>query len=238
MCSVPKAATSNWQRVFNSLKHDGKIQPEDFTGYRVHKISTRFTDILKQNPKLDPQKELEKRINDPEYTVFMNVRHPFTRLISAWRDKFDRTKSSFQYWERKFGKFILMNYERKEYLVSKPDSHMISKEAFLDYVADVNVKHHDHHWKSFSKFCKPCFVRYNYITHAETSQDDGEYILKKANVSEIVHLPGVYASSPTLKKSTVSLFKNVSGKTVEKLFGSYREDFEIFGYSVEDFLKD
>ena len=129
------------------------------------------------------------------------------------------------------------NYEKKEYLEAKPETHMISKESFLDYVADVNGKHHDHHWKSFSKFCKPCFVRYNYITHAETSQDDGEFILKKASVNNIVHLPGVYASSPTLKKSTVSLFQNVSRETIDKLFKSYREDFEIFGYSIDDFVK-
>merc|ERR1712141_813393 len=97
----------------------------------------------------------------------------------------------FHYWQKKFGFYIQKEFEKPEYLISKPDSHMISKEAFLDYIASVNPRYHDHHWKSFAKFCKPCIVRYNYISHAETSQDDAAYILKKARVDDIVHLPGV-----------------------------------------------
>merc|ERR1711879_890738 len=123
MCSVPKAATSNWQRVFNSLKSDGSIKPDQFTGYKVHKISTRFSDILKKSEEpLDGKLELERRINDPSYTVFINVRHPFTRLLSAWRDKFDNRKASFHYWEKKFGNYILNKFEKPEYLPAKPST--------------------------------------------------------------------------------------------------------------------
>lgn len=112
MCSVPKAATSNWQRVFNSLLFDGEKDPESFSGYKVHKIAKRYPNFIKsiskQNNKImSASRQLEQRLNDPEYTVFINVRHPFTRLISAWRDKFDINKQSFPYWQKKFGFYIV-----------------------------------------------------------------------------------------------------------------------------------
>lgn len=236
MCSVPKAATSNWQRVFNSLLTDGEKAPEAFVGFRVHKIAHRFDNVVQQRGG-DYATELEKILNDPEWTVFINVRHPFTRLISAWRDKFDMRKGSFGYWQKKFGFFIQKKFEKPEYLANKPETHFVSKEAFLDYVSQNPPKYFDHHWKTFSHFCKPCLIRYDYISHAETSNDDGQYILKRAGVDNIVHLPGIYASSPSLKATTIEIFKNVSQETVGRLFERYREDFEVFGYEIDEYLE-
>merc|ERR1712147_243145 len=72
-------------------------------------------------------------------------------------------------------------------------------------------------------------------THAETSNDDGKFILKRAKVDNITHLPGIYASSPTLKSKTIELFRNVSIKTIEKLYSQYKADFDMFGYDIEDY---
>ena len=234
MCSVPKAATSNWQRVFNSLKFNGTKKPEEFTGYRTHRIATRFTEIIEGKP--NPAYELEKRINDPEYTVFINVRHPLTRLISAWRDKFDMRAKSFQYWQKKFGNYIKNQFEKEKYLEAKPSTHYISKEAFVDYVASVSAARHDHHWISFNRFCKPCSIRYDYVAHAETSAEDADYILRKAKVDGIVKLPGQYSSSPTLNRKTSLLYQNVSRKTIETLYNVYKLDFDMFNYTIDDYL--
>ena len=71
--------------------------------------------------------EILKRFNNPEYLKWINVRHPFARLVSAWRDKFKKTVSGELYWMRKYGKFIEAKFERDEY--KPPKSHFISLQA-------------------------------------------------------------------------------------------------------------
>ena len=58
--------------------------------------------------------------------------------------------------------------------------------AFLDYVAWVsNDQRYDHHWKSFNYHCRPCQLKFDYITKAETSAKDSKFILEKANISHL-----------------------------------------------------
>ena len=93
----------------------------------------------------------------------MNVRHPLSRLVSAWRDKFRRTPSGISYWMRKYGKFINAKFGNEGYPI--PEDFFISLEAFLDYVAWVGRdERYDHHWKSFHYHCRPCSLRFDYIT--------------------------------------------------------------------------
>ena len=47
----------------------------------------------------------------------MNVRHPLSRLVSAWRDKFRRTPSGISYWMRKYGKFINAKFGNEGYQI-------------------------------------------------------------------------------------------------------------------------
>ena len=123
----------------------------------------------------------------------MNARHPFSRLVSAWRDKFpkDRKTGGETYWFRKYGKFISTKFEQDYY--DKPEEYYISFPAFADYVAWIgNRARFDHHWKTFNYHCRPCQLRFDFITKAETSSQDSKFIINQANISHIPHiqLPG------------------------------------------------
>ena len=46
---------------------------------------------------------------DPVYHNVITVRHPLTRLLSAWRDKFQKS-SATAYFEKKYARFINEKY--------------------------------------------------------------------------------------------------------------------------------
>ena len=127
MCAVPKAATSNWQRVLAVLKYDGARKPESFQNGNLFNQLNRFSMLAKNLGEEEAKREIMKRFNDPEYIKWINVRHPFARLVSAWRDKFKKTVSGESYWMRKYGKFIEAKFERNEY--KRTESHFISLQA-------------------------------------------------------------------------------------------------------------
>ena len=127
MCAVPKAATSNWQRVLAVLKYNGTRLPESFQNGNLYNQLNRFSILAKDLGEEQAKLEIMKRFNDPQYLKWINVRHPFARLVSAWRDKFEKTVSGESYWMRKYGKFIAVKFERNEY--KPPKSHYISLQA-------------------------------------------------------------------------------------------------------------
>ena len=156
----------------------------------------------------------------------MNVRHPLSRLVSAWRDKFRRTPSGISYWMRKYGNFINTKFGQDEYSI--PEDYFISLPAFLDYVAWVGRdERFDHHWKSFNYHCRPCQLNFQFITKAETSKQDADFILKKAKIADVpnVRLPDMYESSPLKSHRPEDYYVNVSHVTIEHLHHAYRNDF-------------
>ena len=124
MCAVPKAATSNWQRVLAVLKYDGTRLPESFHHSNLYNQLNRFSMLAESLGEEQAKLEIMKRFNDPAYMKWINVRHPFARLVSAWRDKFEKTSSGESYWMRKYGKFIEAKFGRDEY--TAPETHFIS----------------------------------------------------------------------------------------------------------------
>ena len=134
------------------------------------------------------------------------------------------TKSGESYWMRKYGKFINTKFGRPEYEI--PSSHFVSLEAFLDYVAWIGQDNrYDHHWKSFNYHCRPCQLKFDFITKAETSSQDSKYILQLGNVTDIVNLPGMYGDSPQKATPPEEFYKGSSHETVERLHHAYRHDF-------------
>jgi len=240
MCAAPKAATTNWQKMMAVLKYDGIYDTDHFRKSNVYNQLPRFSQLALDHGEEEGKRLALEKLNDPGYTKFMNARHPFSRLVSAWRDKFpkDRKTGGETYWFRKYGKFISTKFEQDYY--EKPEEYYISFPAFADYVAWIgNRARFDHHWKTFNYHCRPCQLRFDFITKAETSSQDSKFIINKANISHIPHiqLPEMYDSSPLHSHQPEDYFIQVSHVTVERLHHAYREDFRLFAYSTSSFEK-
>ena len=83
--------------------------------------------------------------------------------------------------------------------------------------------------------------RYNVIGLFETMKEDVEFIIRAANLNtSSSHFPRTHSSlsADSRDHRLVSLryFRSIDKENVKKLYDIYRIDFEMFAYSIEDYL--
>ena len=91
--SIPNNPVRNWQRVLSTLKSNFTTRPEAWKGQKIYKQANRLSKFLPDSDSVT-QYELAKKVNDEDFLKVVSVRHPLTRLLSAWRDKFQMVESS------------------------------------------------------------------------------------------------------------------------------------------------
>ena len=116
--------------------------------------------------KLAPKSQRE--VLESDYYTFTVVRHPFDRVLSAFRNRIldgctDQAKQHIP-------KIIQKNklkYDKKGCLVTFP-----TFRQFVDYIISPNGKNIDPHWSTYASGCAPCLVNYDAILKLETSEED------------------------------------------------------------------
>lgn len=222
-CNVFKAASTSWMYNFNLL-----------AGY-----SPKFL----QQTKLVPLSLARQRYPRPSLlalkTAFNNsvsfiiVRHPFQRLLSAYRDKFQFALPHA--YHRKLGMEIVEKYRPKK----KKRTKWPTFSEFVMYLID-SVKNNqilDMHWTPISEFCTPCLFDFDIIAHTETLQEDQEFIIHKANLENIIRPewknPGRGSTSDQIK----AYFSQLTQAQILQLYHIYKYDFELFNYSFQGYLE-
>ena len=153
--------------------------------------------------------ERAKRIRS--YFKFLAVRHPFDRLLSAWRDK------------RMHGgvKYNATDYQLKKF------------SAFLQHVAN-GAK--NRHWKPMATTCNPCTMQYNSIVRLERANEDLPLILSKlpdpaGNSNTMQSNNKMSPVSPSDKLAGLtSFYKDIDHSVIRTLLSIYSADFRLFGY--------
>ena len=217
-CNVPKVACTSWQRVFLVLN-----------GVMNH------TDDLSQpqvNNNVGPRKlrslNSYKKSRRAEITKFLVVRHPFHRVLSAYRNKLwagSPTSNSSESFQSVIGLHILKEYRPNTILNNKSGSierKVIStKQArkviydlrfdefvkFLTNTTEIASFLKNPYWREINRLCGPCQINYDVISHFESLVDDALYILRLVHADHIVEFPSSKGSSPT-NSSSKSLYES------------------------------
>ena len=235
-CFVPKVACTNWKRVFLVLGgHYKRTNIEKISQYTANRSLRKLRTFKSLN-----QEERTRALQT--YTKFLFVRHPFSRLLSAFKNKLS-PESTFEradYWRNSIGVQILW---RNRHMTPYNSTHwkdMLNKgynlrfEEFVKHVG--NPKRplpQNKHWKEISERCYPCDIDYDIIGKFETMDNDVNYILKRAKVDHLVHFPKPDASSPTNSSNITTLesyYEQVPQHDMQNLIKRYRLDFNLFGY--------
>ena len=98
-------------------------------------------------------------------TFVLNTRHPFERLLSAWRDKFLLKHSP-----KRQGYFLpsIKHFEDTDLI---PSGYGASFEAFAQFrAANPSDYVHNRHWRTITHLCNPCHFTYDMILHLENVQ--------------------------------------------------------------------
>ncbi|NDV22157.1 sulfotransferase family 2 domain-containing protein [Desulfovibrio sp. JC022] len=160
------------------------------------------------------EKEITSLIADPSYFKFTFVRNPYSRLVSAWKNRI-QDKSS-----------IIHNigYYRD-----------IRKYSFAQLV-DFLYEHKDdstyfdrHWWPQHIAMFHP-LIEYDFVGKIENFNGDYAFVLKKINASENAF------NSITQKVNATKPSRLMSFYTDElqaKVYEIYKKDFDLLGYSYE-----
>jgi len=179
----------------------------------------------------------------PEFTTkgttVIFVRHPFERILSAFRDKLEdpsvKGGKFNEYYYNKYGRRIVMHYRKEK--ITGPSFKYPRFSEFLNYLLDKDLRFDDEHWAPFYKECTPCHVNYTFIGHFETLYWDMHLLANKANIVDKWDDKNDYFQSSTYLAVSKEYYGGVDRDVIRKLYKRYKIDFELFGYSPEEYIK-
>ncbi|XP_077996422.1 carbohydrate sulfotransferase 10-like [Glandiceps talaboti] len=219
-CQVPKVGSSNWLRAFLILT--GDFFADEYIGW------VEFDSISKYYKRLSKYKGLERVLLIRKYKKFLFVRHPFSRLLSAYINKFvERSSDEFK---EKMLRAILK--------VTGSNATEINFSDFVDYLilTKDSIDTWNYHYRPIYQLCAPCEIKYDIIGHLETVADDSAYVLKMidANFDYPDFAPGATNSSNLTKLK--KYFDLLTPTQIKALYRIYEMDFNIFGYTLPSVL--
>lgn len=230
-CCVLQVACTNWKRVLMVLSGgtaasfggpDLSLIPADV----AHKPSTldRLSDY--------PAARAADMLNT--YTKFLFVRHPFERLLSAYRNKLEQRHDSSRYFQSRFGRRIVKRYRANATERSLRHGDDVTFAEFAAFVADTRDTVFNEHWAPIDRLCRPCAVNYDFIGKHESLFRDSDYLLR--------HVVGVadvkFPKGPDSNTSTqlVKYFTSLDHDTIVRLYGLFELDFKLFNYNLQNIL--
>ncbi|XP_014668011.1 PREDICTED: carbohydrate sulfotransferase 11-like [Priapulus caudatus] len=226
-CYVPKVACTNWKRVMLQLAgdRDASLRPAAWVHARG------------RLPTLARYAARARGTRAATYTSFLFARHPFERLLSAFRNKFESAHDD--YFRERYGREIVRRYRENATREALRRGHDVTFAEFARFVGDPRTRARglNEHWASMFSLCRPCELHYSVVGKYETLAADARFVLQRAHVADAVRFPLVNASSSSSslrKTSTRDLLGGymvgLSDVDVARLRGVYAFDFEMFGY--------
>lgn len=223
-----QVACTNWKRVLLSLQNSETKDPLSIAGNETHQANL-FKTLNQYSPE-----EIKTRLRD--YWKFMFARHPYERILSAYRNKLE--ESYVDYFRTRFGIDIIKKFRKKPSKESLEKGHDVRFLEFLQYISSLNVddwkKSFNEHWRPVFDLCFPCHVNYNFVGKYETLETDANYILEKTGLSGHIKFPErvlSYKKQPT-RDVMQTYYRNISTRMHRKLFEVYKEDFTLFEYEL------
>jgi len=213
-CWIHKVASSSWSKVFFNLK--GKDVPPS----RLHEAAQQFS---------VSSSKLSGAISNS--LVFMIVRHPFERLVSAYRDKFELAKKYAYVYSMYTSKILGLRTSAEAERARRP-----TFSEFVDYLLRVPVQQFNDHWVPYWLHCHVCEMEYDIIGKMETIEDDMEFISDRSGLAATnMSLPWTNRRNSGDKVS-LQYFSNLTVIQVLGLYRIYKLDFEMFSYRVEPYF--
>ncbi|XP_042886369.1 carbohydrate sulfotransferase 11-like [Penaeus japonicus] len=179
--------------------------------------------------------------SSPDYMKFVVAREPFSRLLSAYRDRIDAAYETGA--ANRFVPLILTLTRGVGYKQTYDNGTRIlpSFEEFVKYITSVAPESHDPHWRPVTMQCGACYVNYTVIAHAETLNEDLGYILRETGIEKDADYTILIYNSHKGRGNTDDLleryYRTISPQLMQKVLAIYRKDFKMFGYDPSGFLK-
>ncbi|CAG9829789.1 unnamed protein product [Diabrotica balteata] len=249
-CYVPKVACTNWKRGQIYLRWVTNLHIYMGEAYRIKmtpvmmvltgesnttnpiKISASAAHLDNSTLKLSQLNLLEVKECLRDYTLFLVARHPFERLLSAYRNKFLDNSPNNKYFKLRYGKHIIGKYRQHPSKADLQTGANVTFREFIQYLIKEGVRTNEH-WAPIYDLCLPCTLNYTFISHYETITDDSATILRMVKAPNLLF---PVTKSKRTKDNLRFYFQQLSIYEIEFLYKLYEADFKLFGYGLEDIL--
>ncbi|XP_041364488.1 carbohydrate sulfotransferase 11-like isoform X2 [Gigantopelta aegis] len=179
-CVVPKVGCTFWIRIFRFLNHDtGGIavrSPFEIDAGIAHEAG-------KRTMKMYRMEKAEDAAEIGNMTRFMFSRNPYSRLWSAYVDKFILPNL----WSSTGRRIAKRRYNASH--TSLECGHDVTFEEFLQFVTDEGLKSAaslDGHWRPIQFYCNPCIFNPHIVAKQETFLRDSRHILSHFHLSDLL----------------------------------------------------
>jgi len=202
----------------------------------------RFTDGPPHETLLDyPQDHREHMLKN--YFKFTFVREPFERLLSAYKDKFVYIRGIDHRMLKLHGREILKHFRPNatEHAREKLDD--ITFKEFIEYLVTKGSNESspimDWHWDNYLHTCGMCAMKYDFIGHYETFNQDIEDFKKAAKLSpdQAKRFKAQEKNISSTATSMLGYYSKLPLKWINKLVDLYRPTLEMFDYKFPGPLK-
>ncbi|XP_073994437.1 carbohydrate sulfotransferase 11 [Rhodnius prolixus] len=222
-CYVPKVACTNWKRVLMILS--GVINTTDVLSIPADMAHSRRVLASLAN---FTEPTIAKLLTT--YTKFLFVRHPFERLVSAFRNKLEPNLMRSKYFQSRLGKYIVKRYRRKYNSTRSSAGDDVTFEEFISYLTQTRGAGLNEHWQAIHSLCSPCTISYDFVGKYETLTADSDFLLRAIGASQVV-----FPAAPKMHTTSTHLsmyFRRLAPAIIKELYQIYEMDFRLFSYDL------
>nr|XP_024215997.1 carbohydrate sulfotransferase 11-like [Halyomorpha halys] len=230
-CPVYKAASTTW--LYNLCSLNGE-QDENMKGKQISEVNPWRCPQEQGEEKLENAEGRKKHGRFPQCKRLICVRHPFDRILSAYRDKLESRDRAPQHGTLHYYKRWGSKIRNKFRTSGKIEP---TFEEFVKFLIQTDLlAYSDDHWIPYNAYCTPCLLRYDYIAKVETLTEDQLFFINSQKLGSWIS-PSKHHSSKKIS-STVArdYFSQLTKDQVNNLYQKYRLDFEMFDYSIQPYL--
>ena len=227
-CYVPKAACTNWKRAFLLLNE--QVETVNEARQKAHHMWGKTT-LTQYN--ID---DALYRIQN--YSRFIFVRDPLTRVLSSYREKFASDRRGRHTWTKRLGNAIFFQYGNHSLSRKMPQNgYNVSFQEFVRYLGDKRARFDlpgSEHWRSMVDICYPCQMNYEAIGKFETFETDVKQVLRsvfgRSDLESVVLQKSDHATDSSNRDRMREYFSALTRSEIKGLKWRYKHDGRIFGY--------